>query len=167
MLIRPEGPADEPAIDLVIESAFAALSHAHHTEAAIVRALRADGDLSLSLVAEGGAAVVGHIAFSPIQLDSQNGRWHGLGPLAVRPDLQAQGIGSSLVSRGLAELCLQGAAGCVVLGDPGFYSRFGFVSDGTLRYGDLPVRLIQRLVFDGTAPSGEVHYAPAFDLAVA
>lgn len=165
MKIRPEVPSDEAAIDRVVDGAFASSSHANHTEAAIVSALRASGDMTLSLVAEIAGTVVGHIAFSPVAIDGAHGDWFGLGPLAVGPVYQGQGAGSALVSHGLADLHTNGAAGCVVLGDPRFYGQFGFVSDGALRYGDLPTRYIQRIVFAGGAPSGEIHYAPAFDLA--
>ncbi|ODR94105.1 hypothetical protein AUC70_11095 [Methyloceanibacter stevinii] len=148
-----------------MDGAFASSSHANHTEAAIVRALRASGDMTLSLVAEIAGTVVGHIAFFAGRHRCAHGDWFGLGPLAVDPVYQGQGAGSALVSHGLADLHTNGAAGCVVLGDPRFYGRFGFMSDGALRYGDLPTRYIQRIVFAGGAPSGEIHYAPAFDLA--
>lgn len=165
MKIRPEVASDEAAIDRVVECAFASSSHTDHAEVAIVHALREHGDLTLSLVSEIAGKVVGHVAFSPVDIDVQHGDWFGLGPLAVQPDCQRHGIGSALVNRGLAELRNQGAAGCVVLGDPDYYHRFGFVSDGTLRYGDVPARYIQRIAFDGRAPSGEIRYAGAFDLA--
>ncbi|BAQ17381.1 GNAT family N-acetyltransferase [Methyloceanibacter caenitepidi] len=165
MEIRPETPSDETAIDRVVDCAFASKSHTGHAEAAIVRALRTGGDLSFSLVAELGSALVGHIAFSPVDIDHQQGDWFGLGPLAVQPAHQRQGIGSALVNRGLTDLRMKGAAGCVVLGDPGFYGRLGFESDGTLSYGGLPTHYIQRIVFTGKAPAGEIRYAPAFDLA--
>lgn len=165
MKIRPELPLDETAIDRIVACAFASGSHTDHAEAAIVRALRENGDLKLSLVAEIAGTVVGRIAFSPVEIDDQHGDWFGLGPLAVQPEHQGHGIGSALVERGLTALRIEGAAGCVVLGDPGFYRRFGFVSDGTLRYCDVPARYIQRITFDGGAPSGQIHYANAFDLA--
>ena len=165
MKIRPEVPTDEAAIDRVVDSAFASGSHANHAEAAIVRALRASGDMTLSLVAEIAGTVVGHIAFSQVAIHGAPGDWFGLGPLAVEPAYQRQGAGSALVNRGLDDLRKNGATGCAVLGDPSFYGRFGFESDGALRYGDLPTRYIQRIVFAGGAPAGEIHYAPAFDLA--
>lgn len=164
MQIRLEHPSDETAIYRVTELAFDAKSHTQNAEARIVRALRADGNLTLSLVAETGGGIAGHIAFSPVAIDGQHADWFGLGPLSVRPDRQRQGIGSALVERGLAALRARGAKGCVVLGDPGYYGRFGFVSDGALRYGDVPTRFVQRIVFQGDAPPGEITYARAFDL---
>ena len=165
MLIRPELPSDETAIHRVTEMAFADHSHSNHTEAEIVRALRADGDLTVSLVAEVGDDIAGHIAFSPVTIEGRHEHWFGLGPLAVLPALQNQGVGAGLVEPGLADLRARGAKGCAVLGDPGFYGRFGFKSVGALRYGALPVRLVQWIAFEGDAPSGELSYARAFDLA--
>lgn len=165
MHLRTEVIDDEDAIDRVVSSAFAALSHCNNTEAQIVRELRIAGDLTLSLVAELGGAVAGHVAFSPVAIDGAHEAWFGLGPLAVLPSLQRRGIGSALVERGLAMLRERGAKGCAVLGDPNYYGRFGFVSDGGLRYGTVPRRFIQGIAFEGGRPSGELTYAPAFDLA--
>jgi putative acetyltransferase len=165
MKIRPESPPDAAAIERVVDRAFASGSHTNHAEAAIVRALREGGDLTLSLVAEIAGTVVGHIAFSPVAFDDPHEDWFGLGPLSVEPEFQRQGAGSALVTRGLADLRTNGAAGCVVLGNPGFYGRFGFVSDGALRYGGVPTGYIQRIAFRGTEPSGQIQYARAFDLA--
>ena len=165
MQIRAEACSDERAIDRLLDSAFARRSHTDHAEAAIVRALRADGDLTLSLVAESGGDVVAHVAFSPVLIDDAEGPWFGLGPLAVQPQHQRQGIGTTLARQGLTKLRLSGAAGCVVLGDPNFYGRLGFVCDERLHYKDLPTRFIQRIVFHGAVPSGEIVYARAFDLA--
>lgn len=165
MQIRTEASSDERAIDRLLDSAFAGRSHTDHAEAAIVRALRADGDLTLSLVAEVAGDLAAHVAFSPVIIDDTQGAWFGLGPLAVWPRLQRQGIGTALARQGLAELRLRGAAGCVVLGDPSFYGRLGFVSDERLHYKNLPTRFVQRIVFHGAAPYGEIAYARAFDLA--
>ncbi|MDJ0512079.1 MAG: N-acetyltransferase [Methyloceanibacter sp.] len=165
MLIRPEAPADEPAIDRVLRDAFAARSHTNHAEVAIVRALRDHGDLTLSLVAEVSETIVGHIAFSPVSVAGRHDSWFGLGPLAVRTGVQRQGFGSALVRYGLEDLRLRDAIGCVVLGDPRFYGRFGFLSDGRLRYKNLPARFVQRIVFRGEPPTGDITYARAFDLA--
>ncbi|ODS01057.1 GCN5 family acetyltransferase [Methyloceanibacter methanicus] len=165
MIIRPETAADEDAIHRITETAFAEASHASHTEADIIRQLRKDGDLTLSLVAEEDGEIVGHIAFSPVAIGGRHDDWYGLGPVAVRPDRQRRGIGSALVTQGLAALRARAARGCALLGDPAFYGRFGFESDGTITYRGLPVRYVQRLVFASEAPYGELTYAPAFDLA--
>lgn len=165
MHIRTETLGDDDAIDRVTTLAFEAASHSDHTEARIVRDLRAAGDLTLSLVAEADGELVGHIAFSPVAVDGRHDGWYGLGPLSVRPDRQGHGIGSALVEHGLAVLRARGARGCALLGSPDFYARFGFASDGTLRYGSFPARFVQAVVWTGARPSGELSYAPAFDLA--
>ncbi|MEM7192182.1 MAG: N-acetyltransferase [Pseudomonadota bacterium] len=165
IVVRPETPADQNLIDDLITAAFRTGSHSNHNEAQIVRALRCDGDLTLSLVAERAGGVVGHVAFSPVTIAGEAGRWFGLGPLAVRPDQQGQGAGTALVKDGLAELVRQDADGCVVLGDPKFYGRFGFAASRALSYGGAPWSFVQYLAFDAPAPSGEIAYARGFDLA--
>lgn len=163
--IRPEGPADIGAIRVLTSAAFENAPHSAGTEAAIVDALRAGGALTLSLVAVQDADVIGHVAFSPVTIDGARARWFGLGPVSVRPDRQGAGIGSALILRGLDALRAMNADGCVVLGDPGYYARFGFESDPALRYGDVPAGYFQRIVFSGPPPAGEVEYHPGFGAA--
>jgi putative acetyltransferase len=81
----------------------------------------------------------------------------------VRPDRQRQGIGQALVHAGLDGLRAMRAHGCVVLGDPAYYGRFGFVSDPGVYYGDVPPEYFQRLSFGGEAPRGEVSFHGAFN----
>ncbi len=123
VIVRPENPADGPAIRAVNVAAFGGPA-----EAGLVDLLRRRGKLLLSLVAVEAGSVVGHAAFSRVRL--RDVRSHalgaGLGPMAVRPDRQRGGVGTLLVERGL-ELCrVQGVAYVVVLGHPGYYPRFGF-----------------------------------------
>lgn len=161
--IHDETPADAEAIRALTEAAFRDAPHGSGTEAAIVDALRAAGALSLSLVARENGQITGHVAFSPVRIDTGEGQWFGLGPISVHADHRRRGIGAALVREGLSRLRQQGAAGVVLLGDPAWYGRFGFVSDGALRYGDIPVAYVQRVIFTGTPPKGEVRYHPAFD----
>lgn len=166
MDIRPEQPADATDIARVTAAAFAQAQHSSGTEAAIVSGLREAGALALSLVAVDGGAVIGHVAFSPVGVGEEPGAWYGLGPVSVQPDHQRSGIGRALIEDGLARLRQGGAAGVVVLGDPAYYSRFGFVSDGGLRYGDVPAVYLQWLAFGlAAAPRGELRYHPAFGAA--
>jgi putative acetyltransferase len=120
MLVRPERPTDAAAIHAVVAAAFPT-----PLEAALVDALRDAGRLTISLVAEIDGEIVGQVAFSPVTAGpAKNGV--GLAPLAVHPSHQSQGVGSRLIQAGL-EACR--SAGCgfvVVLGDPAYYSRFGF-----------------------------------------
>src|SRR5690606_34609089 len=92
-------------------------------EAELVERLRADRDAVLSLVAEDGGAVIGHIMFSRMTAPF---RALGLGPLAVAPSWQQSGIGSCLVREGLGRAKADGWQGVFVLGDPAYYRRFGF-----------------------------------------
>lgn len=163
MPIRPETPADAAAIAATVSAAFATARHSSGTEAAIVAALRHAGALTLSLVAWDGEAIVGHVAFSPVTIAASEGEWFGLGPVSVLPARQRTGIGGALITEGLAQLQAQAAAGCVILGDPRYYHRFGFASDPALTYGDVPPGLFQRLCFGDITPRGPVAYQPAFE----
>lgn len=161
--IRPEAEGDAPAIHALTKAAFRLVDHSDGSEPRIVDTLRRDGDLALSLVAVNmDEAVVGHIAFSPVSIGDGSPGWFGLGPISVIPTRQNTGIGSMLVEAGLEELRHRGARGCVLLGDPAYYGRFGFVHDPALTYPGPPAEYFQRLVLAGEAPSGIVTYAPAF-----
>lgn len=161
MILRNEQPGDAGAIRDLTAAAFATAPHASGTEAQIVDALRDAGALHLSLVAEDGGVIVGHAAFSPVRIDGVERSWFGLGPVSVTPARQRSGIGAALIRHGLAHLRAQGAAGCVVLGDPGYYRRFGFAPGGLCYPGPPPEYFLQ-LAFGGAAPAGVVTYAPAF-----
>lgn len=160
--IRPEACGDEDAIRALTHGAFARKPHSNGSEPELVERLRADGDLSLSLVAEDGERIVGHIAFSPVTIDGAPSRWFGLGPVSVWPDLQRNGIGGALVRRGIADLRERGAHGIVLLGDPDFYGRFGFAREPRLTYPGGPEKYFLALALEGEVPSGTVSYAPAF-----
>ena len=162
MNIRPERPGDESAIAAVIEAAFLNAPHRDGTEASIVERLRAAGALNISLVAVDADEVVGHIAFSSVTVDGAYLGWFGLGPIAVMPDRQGGGIGSQLIRTGLEMLRSKGAAGCVLVGEPAYYQRFGFRPDPQLIYPGIPPEYFQALSFDGDMPSGTVAYHPTF-----
>ena len=162
MQVRPETPADTAAIRTVVAAAFESAPHRSGTEAEIVDALRGAGALAVSFIAEEDGEIVGHIAFSPVTIDGETGGWFGLGPAAVRPDKQRGGIGQALIRAGLERLRAAGAQGCVVLGDPLYYDRFGFRSVPELRYRDAPAEYFRCLVFRGEQPTGDVGYHPAF-----
>ena len=166
MQIRDERDEDAAAISRITATAFATAPHSSGTEVRIVEALRQAGALTVSLVATSDdGRIVGNVAFSPVQIGGAAGRWYGLGPVSVSPDLQRQGIGGALIREGLARLATLNADGCVLLGDPAYYSRFGFVSDPALTYGGKPSQYFQRLVLRGKVPKGDVRYHPAFDVA--
>jgi putative acetyltransferase len=120
--IRPERPEDASRVRHVNKLAFG-----QTTEADLVERLRQACTDSLSLVAEDDA-VVGHILFTPVVIESAGRRVLGMGlaPMAVLPDRQRQGIGSQLVWRGLDILRKRGCPFVVVVGHPEYYPRFGF-----------------------------------------
>ncbi len=161
MILRNEQPGDAGAIRSLTAAAFATAPHASGTEAQIVDALRETEALHLSLVADDGGVIVGHAAFSPVRIDGRDCGWFGLGPVSVAPARQRGGIGGALIRQGLAALRAEGAAGCVVLGDPGYYRRFGFATGG-LRYPGPPPEYFLQLALCGDAPAGGITYAPAF-----
>ena len=166
MLIRPERPDDVDAIDRLTVDAFEPQSFSDGSEAPIIRSLRASGDLTLSLVAEEGGDVVGHVAFSPVTIDGSHDGWFGLGPISVRIDRQRRGIGRALVAEGLRRLLRDHEArGCALIGDPDIYGRMGFTGNGPLSHEGLDRAIVQHLAFSGPSPSGELRFAPAFDTA--
>jgi Predicted acetyltransferase len=162
MIIRPETAHDIPEIQKLIAIAFEGAPHSDGTEGAIVDALRAAGALTTSLVAERDGVVTGHVAFSPIDIDGKSFNWYGLGPVAVLPDQQRQGIGVQLIEAGLEEIKALGARGCVVLGDPAYYGRFGFSADAALQFPGIPPEYFQRLSFGDDDRNGIVRYHSAF-----
>lgn len=160
--IRPETPDDVAPISTLITAAFATARHSGGNEADIVAALRKAGMLSVSLVAVHDKELVGHAAFSPVSISDGTDGWYGLGPVATGPAHQRRGIGADMIRAGLAALQARGAAGCVVLGDPGYYGRFGFVADPGLAYPGVPAAAFQHLVLAGPAAKGIVTYSSAF-----
>ena len=128
--LRPEQPSDINAISELTREAFLNAPHTSHTEQFIVRALRVAQELTLSIVAEERGQIIGYVALSPVTVSDAQGRkaegWYGLGPISVMPPRQGQGIGSRLMEQALTELRAMRAAGCVLLGDPAYYARFGF-----------------------------------------
>ena len=168
-LIREEIPGDAAAIAGLTTAAFADAEHSSGTEADIVDGLRAAGALSLSLVAEDEAGnIIGHIAFSPVEIIGEGGtiipNWYGLGPVSVTPERQGEGIGGALIREGLARLEKMGAAGCVLLGDPVYYSRFGFTAHAGPTYPGPSPEYFQALALgDNVMAQGIVRYHAAFN----
>ncbi|MBN2210938.1 MAG: N-acetyltransferase [Sedimentisphaerales bacterium] len=162
LLIRPETPADIAAITEITRLAFENHPFSRNTEPFIILGLRAAQALTVSLVADIDGAVVGHIAFSPVTFTDGSKNWFGLGPVSVRPDYQRQGIGSRLVREGLRLLKDAGAAGCILVGDPHFYERFGFKSPEGLSHEGVPQENFLALPFGGRIPQGIVEFHPAF-----
>jgi putative acetyltransferase len=162
VIIRTETPRDVEAICDVNIAAFRDHPYSQQTEHLIVEALRAAGALEVSLVAEVDGGVVGHIAFSAAGIGDTSSDWYLLGPVAVLPDHQGAGIGRALVEAGLDDLRARGAGGCVLVGDPAFYGRFGFRPCPGIVWEGVPDENLLCLVLLGEAPAGEVSYHPAF-----
>ena len=161
-IIRDERKDDIDAIAEVTRVAFENHPYGHNTEQFIIRALREAGALTLSLVAESEGRVVGHVAFSPVSVSDGSRDWYGVGPVSVLPGLQRKGIGPSLIREGLARLKAAEARGCVLVGDPGYYVRFGFLSDPGLIHEGVPQEFVLALSLDGSRAQGTVTFLPAF-----
>ncbi|HTA64363.1 MAG TPA: N-acetyltransferase [Xanthomonadaceae bacterium] len=160
--IREETPHDVAAIAAVTVAAFLDAAHTTHTEQFIVGALRDSGQLSVSLVADDDGTVIGHVALSPVAVSSGATHWYGLGPISVAPEHQGHGVGTRLMERAFAELRRLGASGCVVLGDPNYYARFGFKVEPALVLPGVPPEYFQAIPFGGPLPSGTVSYHESF-----
>jgi putative acetyltransferase len=159
--IRPEEARDADAIHAVHVVCFPA-----DAEARLVGLLRAAGRLIVSLVAEVQGTVVGHVAFSPVTAaDGSVGA--GLAPVAVVEAHRRRGVAAALIQSGLERCRAAGFGWAVVLGDPGYYARFGFCPAAGLglsdEYGGGPAFQIVELVA-GAVPAGAgiVRYSSEF-----
>lgn len=160
--IRPESTSDIDAIEAVTIAAFLHAPHTSHTEQFIIRDLRVAGVLTISLVAELDSVIIGHVAISPVIISDGTKGWYGLGPVSVLPEHQGKGIGSRLIQEALARLKDLSVQGCVVLGEPGYYQRFGFQAHANLILTEVPAEYFMALIFSGKQPRGIVAYHPAF-----
>ena len=123
MKVRPENKNDTGMIETVINAAFETSA-----EANLVTALREHAQPVISLVAEDGGDIIGHIMFSPVVIEGHETlKLMGLAPIAVSPGRQEQGVGTELVNHGLEACKRLGCGAVVVLGHPGYYCRFGFM----------------------------------------
>jgi putative acetyltransferase len=161
-VIRAEAPEDADGVRAVNELAFG-----KDDEARLVDSLRGLPGV-ISLVATEGPRVVGHILFTPVEIAPAPAAdaAAGLGPMAVRPDRQRQGIGSALVRAGLRRCRDAGYGLVVVVGHPEYYPRFGFVVAATrnLRCEWTVLREAFMIVEfrPGACPGGVVKYLPQF-----
>lgn len=161
-MIRDQRPNDDAAVRQLVEDAFRGRPYSDGTEAPIVEALRVAGALTVALVAEEDGEILGQVAFSPVAIDRTTRDWYGLGPVAVRPDRQGQGIGQALIRAGLDRIRALGAQGCVLAGAPGYYGRFGFTADPRLQSPGIPPQYFLVLPFGAEMPDGTVTFHPAF-----
>jgi len=164
MIIRSEKQSDIKAIFEITKQAFENHPISQNTEQLIVNALRDDNALTISLVAEIDDKVVGHIAFSPLTISDGSCDWYALGPISVQPKFQRQGIGQALVREGLSQLKSLGAQGCVLVGEPAFYNRFGFKSYSDLVMTGVPQEYVLALLFTEKMASGAITHHHAFSV---
>jgi putative acetyltransferase len=158
MHTRPENPDDRPAIRQIQREAFG-----RDVEADLVEALRGEGSSVISLVAEAAGEILGHVMFSRMQAPF---RALGLGPIAVRSLHQRKGVGGLLIRQGLAQAAAAAWEGVFVLGEPAYYTRFGFdqkqASGFQSPYAGPDFMAVALQDSKLPCTSGPIDYAPAF-----
>lgn len=169
MIVRQEKAEDRAAVYEVVREAFRCAEHSDGTEQDLVEALRASGAFvpELSLVAEEGGAVVGHILFTKVGIGASTQL--ALAPLSVVPDRQRRGIGSALGREGHRIAAELGFDWSVVLGSDRYYPRFGYAPArqfGIVAPFDAPDENFMACPLRDGAPavSGTVVYAPEFGI---
>jgi putative acetyltransferase len=166
--IRAAMAADAKAVDALIRAAFAGTAFGHQGEADLVRMIEADGDALVSLVAERGGDIVGHVLFSrmDVEADGDAVAAAGLAPVSVAPDRQRRGVGAALIRAGLDVLREQGVAMSFVLGHDDYYPRFGYSPELAARFvSPFSGPHFMAMMLDSAAEwpqGGRADYAPAF-----
>jgi putative acetyltransferase len=154
---RDEIPSDREAVYQVVSSAFGQLA-----EAELVEKLREAGDSVISLVADDGGQIIGHVLLS--RMDAPFPAL-ALAPVSVIPTRQRSGIGSALVERAVDIVRSGGWAAIFVLGDPNYYQRFGFDTEAAAGFtSPYAGRHFMMLKLTPSLPvaTGELRHAPAF-----
>lgn len=162
LILREEREDDITAIHAVTADAFCDMPYSDGSEPEVIARLRAAGALSVSFVAELEGVVIGHVAFSPVVAHDGSTPWFALGPVAVAPALHGQHIGSALITAGLMALEARGALGCMLLGDAGYYMRFGFKPAPDNAPATVPAEHFMLRLSSNHAPQGPLDYHPAF-----
>lgn len=162
MLIRDQTEADCAAVHALIVTAFKTLPVASGTEQFIMDALWRSGAATVALVAEERGEIVGQAAFSKVLIGGRDVGWHGCGPVGVLPARHRQGIGSALMREGLARLRALGSKGCVVVGNPAYYKRFGFDNTDDMSHARVPPQYFMAIYFGDSRPQGVVTFDASF-----
>jgi putative acetyltransferase len=157
MLIRDAQPSDGPAVRRVVFSAFG-----QGDEARLVAELTRAGDAIVSLVAEDDGELIGHVLLSRMSAPFPS---LALAPVSVVPQAQGKGVGSSLVRAAIDRASVDGWRAVFVLGDPGYYERFGFAAEAARGF-STPYAgehfMALALSGDLACLAGELKHAPAF-----
>lgn len=164
LFIRREAPDDIGAIYDLAKRAFHGKSYSDGDEQDLINALRDAGALTLSLVAEKAGVITGHVAISPAVAQDGSDGWYALGPIAVEPARQRQGIGGSLIRESMERLTGMSARGCIVLGDTNYYPRHAFVLRPDLAPVDEPARHYMVRALNGHSPESVVSFHPIFQM---
>ncbi len=161
-ITRDQTAADFDAVHELVIAAFKTMPYAAGTEQFIMDTLWKTGAATVALVAEDGGAIVGQAAFSKTLVGGKEVGWHGCGPVSVLPERQKQGIGSTLMRAGLDRLRALGSKGCVLVGHPDYYRRFGFANTAEMFVPDAPPEVFMAVCLEGAMPKGEVKFDAAF-----
>ncbi len=163
IIIRDQKTCDFAVVRELVSAAFKTLPVACGREQFVMDALWTTGAASVALVAQDGGEIVGQAAFSKVMVGGQDVGWHGCGPVSVLPARHKQGIGSALMRAGLERLRALGSKGCVVVGDPNYYPRFGFTNTDAMFETGVPLEVFMAIRFAGEMPKGEVKFDEAFE----
>ena len=160
--VRHEKSEDWAEISELTRRAFEPMEYSNGDEQEMINALRSSGRLALSLVVEYRGSLVGHVAFSKGVCVSSPTDWYALGPISVEPKFQKRGIGTALIEAGLSQLKSIRSLRCVLVGDPNYYQRFGFVLAPKFSPPRQPAEYFMMQMFGkDEAPSG-LDFDPAF-----
>ena len=160
--IGPEQAGDEKAIYELTERAFAPMEYSEGDEQDLIDALRDHDALTISLVARQEGKIIGHIAFSPAFPDDGSDGWYALGPVSVEPQSQTMGVGSQLIRKGLSLLQEREAIGCILVGNPDYYGRFGFEVVPECCPDGEPSEYYQMILFQGEKPGQVIGFHKLF-----
>ena len=159
--VQSESPEDWDGIRAVHLAAFPTAA-----EADLVKMLHDDCDSEISLVARDGARVIGHVLLSRMKVegDGRSYRALGLGPVAVHPTLQRQGVGRALIDEAMRLAEKRREEIVFLVGEPQYYRRFGFSAEAAAPFASpyAGPYFMAKCLGAPLPVSGTAAYAPAF-----